>query len=77
MFKRKLIIGLIFGVIQTLFASTAIVLAMLLKMNIFNFKSSMGVPTDGLDFYVVILLGIGFVSILAGIFPICDWWNSR
>jgi hypothetical protein len=73
---KKISIKLVFGAVQTLMAFLAIVLALFLKFNIFNVQSSMSIPKDGLNFYIVILLAGGFVFVVSGIFQVYDWWES-
>jgi hypothetical protein len=74
---RKITLRLAFGSAQAIIAFASIILALLIKSNLFNVKFSMGVPEDGSNFYVFTLLVIGFVFLIAGFFLIYEWWESR
>jgi hypothetical protein len=74
--KKKITAKLVFGVGQALLASSYIVLALLLKFNLFNVQASLSIPGDALNFYVVALLALGFVLVVGGLFPVFDWWES-
>jgi hypothetical protein len=58
-------------------AFSAIVLALLLKFDIFDFQFSTSISGDALNFYVLFLLILGFVSVVGGLFLVYDWWESR
>jgi hypothetical protein len=73
---KKITVKLTFGAVQTLLAFLAIVLALFLEFNALNLQSSTGVPDDAVNFYVMILLALGFVSVVSGLFQVYDWWES-
>jgi hypothetical protein len=75
--RKKITVRLVFGAVQTLLAFLAIILALFLKFDVFDFQSSMNIPKDALNFDVVILLAFGFVSVVGGLFLVYDWWESR
>jgi ssDNA-specific exonuclease RecJ len=75
--KTKILVKLVFGSVQTIFACLAIITAFLLKFDVSNVQSSMNIPNEELDFYVVIFLGLGFVFVVGGLFLVYDWWESR
>jgi hypothetical protein len=74
--RKKITVRLVFGAVQTLLAFLAIVLALFLKFDAFDFQSSMNIPKDALNFYVVMLLALGFISVIGGLFLVYDWWES-
>jgi hypothetical protein len=75
--RKKITVKLVFGAGQALLAFSFIVLALFLKFNLFNFQASMNIPNEALNFYVVILLALGFVLVVGGIFLVFDWVASR
>jgi hypothetical protein len=74
--KKKITVKLVFGAGQALLASSYIVLALFLKFNLLNVQASLSIPRAALNFYVVILLALGFVLVMGGLFLVFDWWES-
>jgi hypothetical protein len=74
--KKKLSIKAVAGLIQTILALSAITIAFILKFNPLNVQSQLNVPIDDLNFYFLLLLTLGVVSILSGAFLIYDWWET-
>jgi hypothetical protein len=68
-------VKLLFGAGQALLASSYIVLAFFLKLDLFNIQASFSISADVLNFYVVILLVLGFVLGVGGLFLVFDWWE--
>ena len=66
-----------FGSAQAVLAFGSIVLALLIIFDAFNIQSSMNIPKNSLNFYVIALIAIGFVFFIGGLFLIYDWWESR
>lgn len=77
MIHKKFSVKLVFGAFQSLMAFSAIVLALLLKFDIFDFQSLTSISDEALNFYVLILLILGFVSVIGGLFLVYDWWEPR
>ena len=77
MVSNEIIVKLVFGSVQTILALLAIILALFLKFNVFNVQSSMNIQIEGLNFYVMILLALGFVFAVSGLFLVYDWLESR
>jgi hypothetical protein len=75
--QKKITVKLIFGVAQALLASSCIVLALFLRSDLFNAQSSLSIGGEVLNFYVMILLALGLVLVLGGLFLVYDWWESR
>ena len=76
MTRKKITVKLVFGAVQALLALVAIVLALVLKFDLFNIQSSMSIPKNALNFYFVIFLFLGFVGVVSGLFQVYDWWES-
>jgi hypothetical protein len=74
--KKKITVKLIFGAVQAFMGFLTVILALLLKFNVFNIQASTNISNDALNFYVAILLFLGFVSVLSGLFLAYDWWES-
>jgi hypothetical protein len=75
--KKKITVKLVFGVAQALLAFLYIFLALFLKSNVFNVQSSLSIAREVLNFYVLILLTLGFVLVIGGLFLVYGWWESR
>ena len=74
--KKKITIKLAFGALQFILALSTILVALLLKFNLFNLQSMLGDSLDCVNFYVVFLLAFGFVFVVSGFFLIYDWWEA-
>jgi hypothetical protein len=75
--KKKITVKLVFGVAQAILAFLYIVLALFLKSNVFNVQSSLSIAREVLNFYVLILLTLGLVLVIGGLFLVYGWWESR
>ena len=74
--KKKITIKLAFGALQFILALSTILVALLLKFNLFNLQSMLGDSLDCVNFYVVFLIAFGFVFVVSGFFLIYDWWEA-
>jgi hypothetical protein len=75
--REKISLKLMFGAVQGLMSFSAIVLALILKFNIFNAQSSLNILQETLNFDVTILLLSGIIFLIAALFLIYDWWESQ
>ena len=71
---KKVTVRLLFGALQTIMAIIAIFLAVFIQLNLFGLQSSMNSET--VNFYVLFLFAVGFVSAVGGLFIIYDWWEA-
>ena len=76
MLIKKITIKLVFGSIQALSSLVAILLAILLRFNVFDMQAVLGTSVAAINFYIMFLLVFGFVFIVAGLFLVYDWWES-
>jgi hypothetical protein len=74
--KKKVTVKLVFGVIQVLLAFVAIILSVIIQVNPSNFQSTLNLSADAVNFYVLVMMAVGFVSAVGGLFLIYDWWES-
>ena len=77
MASKGFTVKLVFGGVQVFLAFLAIVFALSLKFDLLSVSSSMNIPQESLNFYVVILLVLGFISAIGGLFQVYDWWDLK
>ncbi len=76
MLKKKLTVKAVAGLVQTILALIAIIIGFVLKFNLLDVQSQLNFPIEDLNFYFLLFLIIGAVSILSGAFLIYDWWET-
>jgi hypothetical protein len=74
--KKKLTVKAVAGLVQTILALIAIIIGFVLKFNLLDVQSQLNFPIEDLNFYFLLFLIIGAVSILSGAFLIYDWWET-
>jgi len=75
--KRKLTVKLLFAVTQSILALSALVLAVLLKFNLFSAQLFFGISSAILNFYVVFLIVFGVIFLVSSLLLIYDWLELR
>ena len=75
--RTKIPVKLLFGATQTLISFSTIVLAVLVEFNFLNLQNSLNILDENLNFYVLVLFGIGLVFFVGGLFLVYDWWETR
>jgi hypothetical protein len=75
--RTKIPVKLFFGATQTLISFSTIVLAVLVEFNFLNLQNSLNILNENLNFYVLVLFGIGLVFFVGGLFLVYDWWETR
>ena len=75
--KKKIIAKFFFGLVQSIIASSAIILAVLMHFNLLNIQLLLDIPKEALNFYVAMFLLFGFVFLISGLFLIYEWWENR
>jgi hypothetical protein len=75
--RTKIPVKLLFGATQTLISFSTIVLAVLVEFNFLNLQNSLNILNENLNFYVLVLFGIGIVFFVGGLFLVYDWWETR
>ena len=75
--KKKIIAEFIFALVQSIFASSAIILAVLMHFNLLNIQLLLDIPNEALNFYIVMFFLFGFVFLISGFFLIHEWWENR
>ena len=73
----KITIKLVFGTTQTLIAFSNMVLAIFLKINLFGIQGALNISTANVNFYLLVLLGLGIVFSFGGLFLVYEWWEKR
>lgn len=66
-----------FGAIQALLSFVVIVLALVLHFDFFNAQIALNVAQETLNFYVTLLVLAGIIFLMAGLFLVYDWWETR
>jgi hypothetical protein len=74
--KKKVTVKLAFGFLQVLLAFAAIILSVIIQVNPYSFQSTLNLSADAVNFYVLMMMAMGFVSAVGGLFLIYDWWQS-
>jgi hypothetical protein len=75
--KGKFTVKFLFALFQSLLALSVIIVAVLLRLNLFNIQSALSIPDAGLNFYVAMFVLFGFVFLLGGLLLIYEWWEAR
>ena len=76
MIREKISLKLILGAVQALMSFAAIVLALTLNFNVFDAQISLKIAQETVYFDVSMLLLIGIIFLIAGLFLVYDWWES-
>jgi hypothetical protein len=64
---------IVFGIIQSLMAFSAMTLACILFFNLFDAQSLWSIPQEATNFYCAVLLIFGVFLIASGLFLINNW----
>jgi uncharacterized membrane protein len=75
--RTRVTLALLFGIIQSLMAISAMALAGVLYFNLFNVQSLWNIPQEAVNFHMAILLTFGVFLIASGLFLILDWRELR
>jgi len=75
--KAKITVKFLFATTQSLIAFSTLVLAALLNFNLLNTRSSLNIPNQALNFYVVMLTVFGVTFLISGFLIIYEWWEKR
>ena len=75
--KKKIIAKFLFALVQSIFASFAIILAILMHFNFLSIQLLLIIPKEALNFYIAMFLLFGFVFLISGLFLIYEWWENR
>ena len=70
--SSRRIISRIVGMVQSAVGAITIIFAYALHSNLFGMQSTLGISAKSLPLYVLILVIFGFLSIISGLFLICD-----
>jgi formate hydrogenlyase subunit 3/multisubunit Na+/H+ antiporter MnhD subunit len=68
---------ILFGIIQSVLAFSAMTLACVLYFNFFGVQSVWNIPQDARNVHVAILLTLGVFLIASGLFLIIEWRESH
>lgn len=75
--KKKIIAKFFFALVQSIFASSAIILAVLMHFNFLSIHLFLEIPEESLNFYIAMFLLFGFVFLIGGLFLFYEWWENR
>ncbi|MCW4044483.1 MAG: hypothetical protein NWE94_03080 [Candidatus Bathyarchaeota archaeon] len=75
--NMRLTLTLLLGMIQSVIAISAMVLAGVLYANLFNVQSLWDVPQEALNFHLAILLALSIFLIASSAFLFLDWRELR
>lgn len=71
--KARVTLTLLFGIIQSLLAFSAMTMACVLYFNVFDVQSLWNISQEAVNFHLVILLTFGVFLITSGLFLINEW----
>ena len=74
--KAGKFVTLIVGMIQSVVAILAMILACFVFFNFFDVQSLLGMAVN-INLYIFILLVFGIVSFISGVFLLFEWWENR
>jgi hypothetical protein len=75
--RARVTLIIVFGIIQSLMAFSAMTLACVLYFNLFDAQSLWNIPQEAINFHLVILLTFGVFLIASGLFLVNDWRESH
>jgi len=75
--RLKISVKFLFSTVQSLIAFSALILATLLNFNLLNAQSSLKIPNEALNFYVVMLVVFGVTFLISSFFLIYEWWENQ
>jgi len=75
--RVRVTLVILFGIIQSVLAFSAMTLACVLYFNLFDVQSMWNIPQEARNFHVAILLTLGVFLIASGLFLISDWRKSH
>jgi hypothetical protein len=71
--RVRVTLVILFGIIQSVLAFSAMTLACVLYFNLFDVQSMWNIPQEAVNFHLAILLTLSIVLIANGLFLILDW----
>jgi hypothetical protein len=75
--RTRVTLIIVFGIIQSLMAFSAMTLACVLYFNLFDAQSLWNIPQETTNFYSAVLLTFGVFLIVSGLILINDWRESH
>jgi hypothetical protein len=75
--RAKITVKLLFAAMQSFIAFSALILAAILNFNLLNTQKSLNIPSQALNFYVVMIIIFGVTFLISALFLIYDWWENR
>jgi len=75
--RARVTLILLFGIIQSLIAFSAITLASVLYFNLFGVQSLWNIPQEAINFHLAVLLTFAVFLIASGLFLIIEWRESH
>ena len=74
--RKSVNVEFMLGGLQALLGLLVIILSASIKADLFGIQSSFNLSIEASNFYVMILLAIGSISVIGGILLVYDWWES-
>lgn len=71
--RTRVTLILLFGIVQSLLAFSALVLAAVLYLNLFDLQALWNISQKAVSFHLAILLAFGVFLIASGLFLINEW----
>jgi hypothetical protein len=71
--RTRVTLTLLFGIIQSLLAFSAMILACILYFNVFDVQSLWNISQETINFHLAILLTFGVFLIASGLLLINEW----
>ena len=71
--RTRVILTLLFGIVQSLLAFSAMALAAVLYLNLFDLQALWNISQEDVSFHLAILLTFGGFLIASGLFLINEW----
>ena len=71
--RTRVTLALLFGIVQSLLAFSAMVLTVVLYLNLFDAQALWNISQEAINFHLVILLAFGVFLIASGLFLINEW----
>lgn len=71
--RTRATLTLLFGIVQSLLAFSAMVLTVVLYFNLFDAKALWNISQEAINFHLAILLAFGVFLIASGLFLINEW----
>ena len=71
--RARVILILLFGIVQSFLAFLAIALAAVIYLNLFEVQALWNITQEAASFYLAILIAFGVFLIASGLFLINEW----